>query len=186
MQFYERVLPLRRFEAKYRTLTFQTNNTLCTIWYHLHNLKNVKNTHRRVLLLVKLLAETCNFTKSNTPPLVFLTVFKKRKWHQIVAHLFEILRVELKFRYISTLPGKSYENIYHSNLWMQLDTGNLLAAMQLLSLSFSKNKKYETLCTIWYYLYNWKSNNPPWVFFTFFNPSRTVYIWKLYWNKNIS
>ena len=30
----------------------------CTIWYHLHNLKNVKNT------------------KSNTPPLVFFTYFK--------------------------------------------------------------------------------------------------------------
>ena len=24
------------------------------IWYHLHNLKNVKNTHRKMLLLVKL------------------------------------------------------------------------------------------------------------------------------------
>ena len=28
--------------------------TLCTICYHLHNLKNVKNTHGGVLLLVKL------------------------------------------------------------------------------------------------------------------------------------
>ena len=26
----------------------------CAIWYHLHNLKNVKNTHGGVLLLVKL------------------------------------------------------------------------------------------------------------------------------------
>ena len=26
----------------------------CTIWYHLHNFKNVKNTHGGVLLLVKL------------------------------------------------------------------------------------------------------------------------------------
>ena len=26
----------------------------CAIWYHLHNLKNVKNTHEGVLLLVKL------------------------------------------------------------------------------------------------------------------------------------
>ena len=26
----------------------------CTIWYHLYNLKNVKNTHGRVLILVKL------------------------------------------------------------------------------------------------------------------------------------
>ena len=34
-------------------------------------LKNVKNTHRGVLLLV-----ACNFTKSNTPPWVFFTFFK--------------------------------------------------------------------------------------------------------------
>ena len=38
------------------------------IWYHLHNLKNVKNTHGGVLLLVQLQASACNFTKSNTPP----------------------------------------------------------------------------------------------------------------------
>ena len=38
---------------------------LCTIWYHLYSLKNVKNTRGEVLLLVKLQAEACNFTKSN-------------------------------------------------------------------------------------------------------------------------
>ena len=46
---------------------------LCMIWYHLYNLKNVKNTHGGVLLLAKLQAEACNFTKSNTPPWVFFT-----------------------------------------------------------------------------------------------------------------
>ena len=30
----------------------------CAIWYHLYNLKNVKNTHGRVLLLVKLQAKS--------------------------------------------------------------------------------------------------------------------------------
>ena len=30
---------------------------LCTIWYYLHNFKNVKNTHEGVLLLVKFQAE---------------------------------------------------------------------------------------------------------------------------------
>ena len=35
--------------------------------YHLYNLKNMKNTHGEVLLLVKFQAEACNFTKSNTP-----------------------------------------------------------------------------------------------------------------------
>ena len=29
----------------------------CAIWYHLRNLKNVKNTHGGVLILVKLQAE---------------------------------------------------------------------------------------------------------------------------------
>ena len=31
--------------------------TRCAIWYHFHNLKNVKNTHGGVLLLVKLQAK---------------------------------------------------------------------------------------------------------------------------------
>ena len=35
----------------------------CAIWYHLYNLKNVKNTHGGVLVLVK--------SKSNTPQWVF-------------------------------------------------------------------------------------------------------------------
>ena len=29
----------------------------CAVWYHLYNLKNVKNTHGGVLILVKLQAE---------------------------------------------------------------------------------------------------------------------------------
>ena len=54
---------------------------LCAIWAHLYNLKN---THGGVLLLVKLKAEACNFTKSITPPWVFFTFFKLYKWDQIV------------------------------------------------------------------------------------------------------
>ena len=41
---------------------------LCAICYHLYNLKNVKNNHGRMPLLVKL---QTYFTKSNTPPWVF-------------------------------------------------------------------------------------------------------------------
>ena len=48
----------------------------CAIWYHLYNLKNLKNSHGGVLLLV-------NFTKSNTPPWVFFTFLKLYKWYQI-------------------------------------------------------------------------------------------------------
>ena len=55
----------------------------CAIQYHMHNLKNVKNTHGGVLLLVKLQAKACNSTKSNTPSWVFFTFFKLCEWHQI-------------------------------------------------------------------------------------------------------
>ena len=47
----------------------------CAIWYHLYNLKNVKNTHGEVLLLVKLQATACNFTESNTPIMSVFQVF---------------------------------------------------------------------------------------------------------------
>ena len=57
-----------------------TNVTLCTIWYHLYNLKNVQNTHGGVLLLaVKLEASAYNFTKSNTRTWVFFAFFKLYK-----------------------------------------------------------------------------------------------------------
>ena len=59
----------------------------CAIWYHLNNLKNVKNTYERVLLLVKLQASACKFTKSNTPPWVFFTFFKLFRWYQIIQHI---------------------------------------------------------------------------------------------------
>ena len=50
----------------------------CAIWYHLYNLKNVKNTHGGVLLL---------FTKGSTPPWVFYTFFKLYKWYQIAQNI---------------------------------------------------------------------------------------------------
>ena len=55
----------------------------CMIWYHLYNLKNMKNTHRGVLILVKVQAEACKFTKITTPPWAFFTFLKLYKWHQI-------------------------------------------------------------------------------------------------------
>ena len=41
--------------------------------------KKRENTHGGVLLLVKLQAKAWNFTKSNTPPWLFFTVFKLYK-----------------------------------------------------------------------------------------------------------
>ena len=53
---------------------------LCAIWCHLRSLKNVKNTHGWVKLLLKLQTEICNFTESINVPWVF---FKLYKWYQI-------------------------------------------------------------------------------------------------------
>ena len=62
-----------------------TKNSYCslyvmlwTIWYHLHILKNVKNTHGEALLLVEVLALAYNFTKCNNPPSAFFTLFNFR------------------------------------------------------------------------------------------------------------
>ena len=55
----------------------------CAIWYHLYNLKDVKNIHGGVLILVKLQTEDCNFTKINTLPWVFFMFLKLYKWYKI-------------------------------------------------------------------------------------------------------
>ena len=81
---------------------------LCAIWYHVHKLKYVKNTHGVVLLLVKLQAlleeglgwlqkrglkhiDSENFTKINTPPWFFFKFLKLYKWYQIVQRITIIL-----------------------------------------------------------------------------------------------
>ena len=51
-----------------RNREFNVNVMRCAIWYYLYDLKNVKNTRGGVLILVKLQAEACNFTKCSTPP----------------------------------------------------------------------------------------------------------------------
>ena len=61
---------------------------LCTIWYHLHNLKNVKNTNRGVLLLVKL--QAIKVTLLNGCFSCFLNCangIKSRKAYNMMAHL---------------------------------------------------------------------------------------------------
>ena len=57
---------------------------LCVIWCNLYNLKNVKNTHGAMSLLVKLQAY---FTKSNIPPWVLFKFFKLCKWYQIAQRI---------------------------------------------------------------------------------------------------
>ena len=48
----------------------------CAIWYHLHNLKNMKNTHGGVLLLVKLQALFVQFKKREKHPWRSVTLSK--------------------------------------------------------------------------------------------------------------
>ena len=60
----------------------------CASWYHLYNLKNVKNTRGGVLILVKLQAEASNFTKINFPPWMFVTFFKLDKRYQIAFFIY--------------------------------------------------------------------------------------------------
>ena len=48
-------------------------------WYHLYNLKSMKNIHGGALILVKLQASAYKFTKINIPLWVFFTLFKLYK-----------------------------------------------------------------------------------------------------------
>ena len=47
----------------------------------------MKNTHEGVLILVKLQAEACNFTKINNPSWVFFTFFTLYKCYQIAQRI---------------------------------------------------------------------------------------------------
>ena len=68
------------------------------IWYHLYNLKNVKNAHGVVLLLVKLPAWACHFSERHTPPRECVpmvhTFFKLHKWYQFAQSItFSVLLI---------------------------------------------------------------------------------------------
>ena len=68
------------------------------VWYHLYNIKSVKNAHGGVLLLVKLQASACNFTNSSTYPRAFFTFFKMCKWYQIVQSI-TMKQPDLNFKF---------------------------------------------------------------------------------------
>ena len=67
-----------------RAFIFKVYQLLCTILYHLYNLKSVKNTYGGMPLLVKLQAY---FTKSNIPPWVFFMFLEFHKWWKVTHHL---------------------------------------------------------------------------------------------------
>ena len=68
-------VPLNQLTCFYMR-RFARFGTICTI------LKNVKNAHGGVLLLVKFQVEVWNFTKSNTRPWVFFTFLNLNKLYQ--------------------------------------------------------------------------------------------------------
>ena len=72
-----------RYKFKHVSRIIMMFSAIC---YQLYNLKNVKNTHGRVLVLVKLHAFIC-VTKSNTPSWVFFIFFKLYKWYRIAQRI---------------------------------------------------------------------------------------------------
>ena len=59
--------------------------TLCASWYHLYKLKNVENTHRGVLLLVKL--QTWSLKMLALLHRCFSRFLKLYKWYQIAQNI---------------------------------------------------------------------------------------------------
>ena len=86
----------------------------CAISYRLYNLKDVKNTHGRVLLLVKLLLA---FTKNDTPPWVFFTFLKLYKRYQIAQNITYATRKTWKSTNLTFLLNRgTQENFCTCNL----------------------------------------------------------------------
>ena len=54
----------------------EPNVMRCAIWYHLYNLKNLKNTHEGVLLLVKLQAKNLQFYQKKHSSMGVFHAFK--------------------------------------------------------------------------------------------------------------
>ena len=107
---------------------------LFAIWYHLYNLKILKNPHGGMSLLVKLQAYS---TKSNTPLLVFFTLF-------IHHHLF------LERTFILKVYQMLFAIWYHlCNLKVVKNTHGGMSLLVKLQAYFNK------------------SNTPLWVFSTF-------------------
>ena len=81
------------------------------IWYHLHNLKNVKSTHGGVLLLVKLQAKS-----------VFFTFFKLYKWYRIAQNITFYLGKSRKKSYMGNSSDKGYVESHCRQLFLYIWT----------------------------------------------------------------
>ena len=128
-------------------------NRYCSfaIWYHLHNLKNAKNTHGGVLILVKLQVESCNFTKIKTPPWVFFTFLKLHKWYHIAQSITYCSFAVQQYKY----GRKSLLEVLHfpNSLKMELNTNDFSGTFRknfLVSLLVKPQKGY--FCQLLFYL----------------------------------
>ena len=70
----------------------------CAIWYHLYNLKDVKNTYGGVLILVKLQAPA-TLLKLTFLHGCFSTMYKLYKWFQIAQRITYKKECQLNFFY---------------------------------------------------------------------------------------
>ena len=99
----------------------------CTIWYHLYNLKNMKNSHGGVLLLVKL-------PKSNALPWAFFMFFTLYKWYQIAQNI--------TFGPVNLVLGVNWCYFIHplnlSKIWLKLNINNTFSHFVVLSWVFMK------------------------------------------------
>ena len=84
-------------------------------WYHLYNLKSVKNIQGGVIHLVKLQASASNFTERITSPWVFSTFLKLYKWYQIAQSITNSL-VGGGGRGVSTTPLDIYNGALYNNI----------------------------------------------------------------------
>ena len=87
-------MDLKSVNALFKKCLYET---LCAIYYHLYNLKIVKNTHGRVLILEKLQA------KSNTPPRESYSCFSK------CANSTKALNTSVHYSIYNSIPLDEFE-----------------------------------------------------------------------------
>ena len=103
----------------------------------------MKNTHGRVLLVVKLQTEDCNLTKSNIPPWVYFTFFKLHKRYQIaqsITYFYQnILKITWEQIRVWLGPSMISFNLYISFLCDLLQCCTLIAHKDIVPTSVRVN-----------------------------------------------
>ena len=110
----------------------------CKIWCHLCNLKNVKNTHGGVLLLVKLQASSCTFTKSNIHRWVFFTILKLSKWYQITQRItIYFIFKNAVFSIVNCFVKGSITNVWQGHKYTLAENHHISEGVLLLKVSMN-------------------------------------------------